>query len=139
MPIEYAIPKVHKFLVNEGIRDEIVLFASGGLRTAYDILKAVALGADGAVVGTSELVAVGCVRCGNCESGRGCPRGIATNDTELSKLITSEWGSQRIYNLFASWDIQMRDALSRLGLRSIRELRGRSDLLRHARLSKEDL
>ena len=138
MPIEYAVPKVHKFLVNEGIRDEIVLVASGGLRTAYDILKAVALGADGAVIGTSELVAVGCVRCGNCESGRGCPRGIATTDTELSKLITSEWGSQRIYNLFASWDVQMRDALSRLGLRSIRELRGRSDLLRHARLSKKE-
>jgi glutamate synthase domain-containing protein 2 len=90
------------------------------------------------VIGTSELVAVGCVRCGNCESGRGCPRGIATTDTELSKLITSEWGSQRIYNLFASWDVQMRDALSRLGLRSIRELRGRSDLLRHSRLSKEE-
>jgi glutamate synthase domain-containing protein 2 len=138
MPIEYAVPKVHKFLVNEGIRDEIVLVASGGLRTAYDILKAVALGADGAVIGTSELVAVGCVRCGNCESGRGCPRGIATTDTELSKLITSEWGSQRIYNLFASWDVQMRDALSRLGLRSIRELRGRSDLLRHSRLSKKE-
>ena len=137
MPIEFAIPKVHKFLENEGIRDEIALIASGGIRTAYDVLKAVALGADGAVIGTSELVAVGCVRCGNCESGRGCPRGIATTDPELSKIITAEWGSQRIYNLFHSWDFQMRDALSRLGLRSIGELRGRTDLLRHSRLSKE--
>ena len=136
MPIEFAIPKVHKFLANEGIRDEIVLLASGGIRTAYDILKAVALGADGAVLGTSELVAVGCVRCGNCESGRGCPRGIATTDEELRKIIPSDWGSQRIYNLFYSWDLQMKDALSRLGLKSIGELRGRTDLLKHSRLSK---
>jgi ferredoxin len=139
MPIEFAIPKVHRFLKSEGIRDEIVLIASGGIRTAYDVLKAIALGADGVVIGTSELVAVGCVRCGNCESGRGCPRGIATTDPELHRLITPEWGAQRIYNLYHSWDIQMRDALSRLGLRSIQELRGRTDLLRHSRIKKEDV
>lgn len=137
MPIEYAIPKVHQFLEREGIRDEIVLVASGGIRTAYDILKTIALGADAAVIGTSELVAVGCVRCGNCESGRGCPRGIATTDPELEKLITAEWGAQRIYNLFNSWVIQMRDALSRLGMHSISELKGRTDILRYAAQGRE--
>src|SRR4030067_110793 len=54
MPIEYAIPKVHKFLVAEGIRDQITLIASGGVRTAYDALKAIALGADGAPGGTKS-------------------------------------------------------------------------------------
>ena len=73
MPIEYAIPKVHKFLVAEGIRDQITLIASGGIRTAYDALKAIALGADGVVIGTAEMVALGCVRCACCESGRGLP------------------------------------------------------------------
>lgn len=139
MPIEFAIPKVHEFLKSEGIRDEIVLIASGGIRTAYDVLKAIALGADGVVIGTSELVAVGCVRCGNCESGRGCPRGIATTDPELHKLIAPEWGAQRIYNLYNSWVIQMKDALSCLGMRSIRELRGRKDLLRHSRIRREEV
>ena len=75
MPVEYAIPKVHQFLTEEGIRDKVTLIASGGLRNAHDIIKSICLGADGVVVGTAELVALECIRCGNCESGRGCARG----------------------------------------------------------------
>jgi glutamate synthase domain-containing protein 2 len=131
MPIEYAIPKVHKFLVAEGIRDKITLIASGGVRTAYDVLKAIAMGADGVVIGTAEMVALGCVRCACCESGRGCPRGIASTDPELSMLMTLEWATQRLINLQSAWRGQMLDALSRLGMKSIRELRGRSDVLRY--------
>lgn len=131
MPIEYAIPKVHNFLVKEGIRDQIVVMASGGIRTAYDVAKSVALGADGCVIGTSEIVALGCTYCGNCERGRGCPIGITTVDPELSLLIKPEWGAQRIINLYNSWKIQWGEILRKLGLHSIKDLRGRYDLLRH--------
>ncbi|MGD0200628.1 MAG: FMN-binding glutamate synthase family protein [Bryobacteraceae bacterium] len=131
MPIEYAIPKVHKFLCAEGIREKITLIASGGIRTAYDALKAIALGADGVVIGTAEMVALGCVRCACCESGRGCPRGIASTDPELSMLMSLEWATQRLTNLHNAWREQMVEALSRLGMGSIRELRGRSDVLRY--------
>lgn len=129
MPIEYAIPKVHRYLLEEGVRDEITLMASGGIRTAYDVAKAIALGADGCVIGTAEAVAVGCTHCGNCERGRGCQVGITTTDPELSSLIEPEWGAQRIINLYTSWSKQWRKILAGLGLRSIRELRGRTDLL----------
>jgi glutamate synthase domain-containing protein 2 len=132
MPIEYAIPKVHKFLLNEGIRDKITLLASGGLRTAMDIAKAIALGADGAVVGTADLVALSCVRCGNCESGRGCPRGIATTDPVLDKLTNADWGAERISNLYSAWWLQLCDLLNRFDMDDISQLRGRTDLLRHA-------
>ncbi len=132
MPIEYAIPKVHRFLAKEGIREQVVLLASGGLRTAMDVAKAIALGADGAVVGTADLVALGCVRCGNCESGRGCPRGIATTDPELEKLTDADWGAGRISNLYNAWRLQWCELLHRLGMSDISQLRGRTDLLRHA-------
>jgi len=129
MPIEFAIPKVHKSLEKEGVRDEIVLMASGGIRTAWDAAKAIALGADGVVLGTAELVALGCVMCGNCESGRGCPWGLTTTDPELSQLVDPDWGALRISNLYRAWQLQLREILARLNLKSIQELRGRTDLL----------
>jgi glutamate synthase domain-containing protein 2/ferredoxin len=131
MPIEYAIPKVHQFLKAEGVREQVTLIASGGIRTAHDVLKAIALGADGVVEGTAGMVALECTRCSSCESGRGCPRGIATTDPELAEQITVDWGTQRVYNLYASWRKQIVGILQQFGMRSIRELVGRTDLLRH--------
>lgn len=131
MPIEYAIPKVHRFLVDEGVRDKITLIASGGIRTAHDIAKSIALGADGVVTGTPELVALECVRCHNCESGRGCARGIATTDSELLGLMDLEWGTQRIINLLHSWKEQLQEILYRFGMKSISELVGRTDCIAH--------
>src|SRR5437773_10747925 len=100
MPVEYAIPKVHEYLVSEGVRNEITLMASGGIRTADDIAKAIALGADGCVSGTAEAAAVGCTHCGNCARGRGCQGGRTTTDPELSQRIDREWGEKRMVNLY---------------------------------------
>jgi glutamate synthase domain-containing protein 2 len=129
MPIEYAIPKVHHFLEGEGIRDELVIMASGGIRTAYDVAKAIALGADGCIIGTAELVAIGCTRLGSCEQGLGCPFGITTTDPERSKLVDAQTAWQNIVNLYTSWKWQLAGILSALEMKSIRELRGRTDVL----------
>jgi glutamate synthase domain-containing protein 2 len=131
MPIEYAIPKVHKFLMAEGLRSQITIIASGGIRNAYDAAKIIALGADGVCLGTADLVALECIRCHHCESGRGCARGIATTDGELTNLMDLEWGTQRIVNMYLAWRKQIVAILSRLGMRTITELVGRTDVLTH--------
>ncbi|HLG41737.1 MAG TPA: glutamate synthase-related protein, partial [Planctomycetota bacterium] len=107
----------------------VVILASGGIRTAWDVAKIIALGADGVVLGTSELVAVNCVRCGNCERGRGCPIGIATTDAGLSALLAPAWGKNRISNLFRAYYLELQNILRRLGVPHIRQLVGRTDLV----------
>ena len=95
------------------------------------MVKAIAMGADGVVIGTAEMVAVGCIRCGCCESGRGCPRGIATTDPELLEMVTVEWCTQRLVNLYNAWRAALVDILYRLGIESVAALRGRTDVLSH--------
>jgi glutamate synthase domain-containing protein 2 len=82
-------------------------------------------------------VALGCIRCGNCESGRGCARGIATTDRELIKQIDIDWATQRLVNLFAAWREQIVEVLAALGMRSVGELRGRTDCLRRVNWAAE--
>ena len=137
MPIEYAVPRVHRFLMDEGVRDKITVVASGGIRTPHDVAKIIALGADAVVTGTADLVALECVRCHNCESGRGCARGIATTDPELMELIDLDWGTQRIVNMFMAWRRELIRILKKLGMKSIRELVGRTDCLVHLDYMKE--
>jgi glutamate synthase domain-containing protein 2 len=136
MPIELAVPKVHKFLIKEGIRDNVTLIASGGIRTADDIAKAIALGANGVVLGTSDLVAMGCTRCANCEggpSGRGCPWGLTTTDIELQEWMQQDWGVKRLDNYYTALQWRLRDILRKLGLSDVNELVGRTDLLVYTR------
>ncbi|MFQ5460900.1 MAG: glutamate synthase-related protein, partial [Anaerolineae bacterium] len=104
-----------------------------GVRTAWDIAKAIALGADGCVLGTTELVAMGCTRCSNCERGRGCPFGLTTTDRELSQLVHPDWGAARLVNLYSAFQEELADILRGLGLRSVEALRGRRDLLVYRR------
>jgi len=86
------------------------------------------------VLGTTDLVGIGCTRCANCEggpSGRGCPFGITTTDVELQEYMQQDWGAQRLDNLYKALQWRLRDILRKLGLSSIKELVGRRDLLRY--------
>jgi glutamate synthase domain-containing protein 2 len=139
MPTEYAVPFVHKFMAEEGCRDEVTLIASGGIRSAYDIAKAIALGADGVQVGTSDLIALTCERLGVCEKGDGCPAGLTTTNPEMACLVDSYWAKDRIVNLRKSWRQQLSQILYALDMKNISELRGRTDTLLYLEKSRGKL
>ena len=81
------------------------------------------------MLGTAELVAIDCVRCCNCERGRGCPLGIATTDPALAPQLSPELVEARVSNLYRAWAEHFRRRLGDLGLERIGDLRGRRDLL----------
>ncbi len=116
---------------NSSVLTSLIVACVGfGISTPEDVAT-IAATADGVVIGTAEIVAVECVRCGNCESGRGCARGIASTDPELGYMISEEYAQQRIVNMYMAWRKQWCEILRGFGMRSIKQLRGRSDLLVH--------
>ena len=127
MHIEYAIPLIHNRLVRDGLRNYIKFFVSGGIRTYEDVIKSVALGADGVIWGTGPMVAIGCDRNRNCHDG--CSRGIATSNLIMQKLRDIEENTTQIINAFTMMQMQVIRSLASLGINDIRELRGRFDLI----------
>ncbi|OGB67426.1 MAG: hypothetical protein A2Y94_10370, partial [Caldithrix sp. RBG_13_44_9] len=125
MHIEYAVPLIHDRLVRDGLRNYVKFFVSGGIRTYEDVIKAVALGADGVIWGTTPLVAIGCDRNRNCHDG--CSRGIATSNLIMQQLRNVELNARQMINVFLIMQMQVIRALAGLGFKDIRELRGRYD------------
>ena len=77
---------------------------------------------------------MGCTRCSNCEggpSGRGCPWGLTTTDTELQEWIQQAWGADRLDKYYTALANRMKEILRDLGLYTIGELRGSTALLRY--------
>ncbi|RKZ11683.1 hypothetical protein DRQ50_13190, partial [bacterium] len=122
---EYAVPLIHERLVQDGLRNYVSFMVAGGVRTYEDVVKMVALGADGVIWGTAPLVAIGCDRNRNCHDG--CSRGIATSNLIMQNLRNVEINSRQIINAFLLMQMQLIRALAGLGFKDIRELRGRHD------------
>ncbi|MEW6376402.1 MAG: glutamate synthase-related protein, partial [Thermodesulfobacteriota bacterium] len=127
MHMEYAVPICHEKLMDDGLRDYVVFMGSGGFRTWGDVIKGISMGLDGVVLGTADLVAIGCVRDRNCESG--CRSGISTIEPRMQLLRNVELNTQQIINFRAILQAQVARAIAALGMKDIRELRGRYDCM----------
>ncbi|WP_342678672.1 glutamate synthase-related protein [Methanofollis sp. UBA420] len=129
IPIEAAISAVDQKLRSQGIRNEVSVIASGGLRNAADVTKAIALGADAVYIGTSALVAMGCRVCGNCYRGL-CPWGIATQRPDLIARLDPVREGEHVANLIHAWTMEISELMGAAGINAIESLRGNRDRLR---------
>jgi glutamate synthase domain-containing protein 2 len=129
IPIEAAIASADAKLRAQGIRNEVSLIASGGIRESADVAKAIALGADAVYIGTAALIALGCRVCGSCYRGL-CPWGIATQREDLVSRLDPETGSKQAANLIHAWTLELSELMGAAGINSIESLRGNRDRLR---------
>ena len=129
IPIEAAVAAVDAKLRSQGIRNEISIIASGGIRDSTDVTKAIALGADAVYIGTAALVALGCRVCGSCYRNL-CPWGIATQRQDLVNRLDPEVGATQVANLIHGWTLEIMDLMGAAGINSIESLRGNRDRLR---------
>lgn len=114
--ISSALKTVHTRLVEEGVRDQVTIIASGGITLAEHVPKAVICGADLVALDTTLLVAMQAEFQGETRDRNNCQL--------KPRNIDPEWGAQRIVNLMASWHDQLIEILSAMGMRDVRRLRG---------------
>ncbi len=138
IPIELALAAVDTRLRDEGIRDNVSLVVGGSIRSAADVVKAVALGADACYIATAALLALGCHLCRTCQSGK-CNWGIATQRPELVKRLNPDIGSERLVNLLTAWQHEIKELLGGMGINSIEALRGNRLMLRGVGLTGKEL
>ena len=127
LPWELGLAEAHQTLVKNNLRGRVKLQVDGQLRTGRDIVIAAMLGADEFAFGTSMLVSLGCVQCRNCNLNS-CPVGIATQKEELRKKFAGKPEHLQTYFRFLAEEV--REHLASLGLASLAEARGRTDLLK---------
>ena len=138
IPIELALAAVDQRLRDEGIRGNVSLVVGGSIRSAADVVKAIALGADACYIATAAVLALGCHLCRTCQSGK-CNWGIATQRPDLVKRLNPDIGSQRLVNLMNAWRHEIMEILGGMGINSIEALRGNRLMLRGVGLTEKEL
>lgn len=118
---EIGVAEVHQALVANGLRQKVTLRCSGAHQTGSDVVTSALLGGDSFEFGTTALMMLGCVMAKNCNVK--CPAGLTTN----AEAFEGDPRALAQYLLNIAHDV--RQILARLGLHSLREARGRTDLL----------
>ncbi len=126
LPWELGLSETHQTLVKNKLRDRVVIQADGQMRTGRDIAIATMLGAEEWGVATAALVVEGCILMRKCHLNT-CPVGIATQDTELRKKFNGK--VEHLVNYFHFLANHLREIMAAVGVKTVNELVGRSDLL----------
>ncbi|MEI8032132.1 MAG: glutamate synthase large subunit [Chlorobiaceae bacterium] len=126
MPWELGLAEAHQTLVLNNLRSRIVVETDGQLKTARDIIIAALLGAEEFGFATTTLVVMGCIMMRCCQDDS-CPVGVATQNPELRKHFKGK--PEHVENFMRFLAEGVREYMARLGVRTINELVGRTDLL----------
>jgi glutamate synthase (NADPH/NADH) large chain len=135
-PWEMGLSEVNQVLTLNGLRGRVKLRTDGGLKTGRDVVIAAILGAEEFGIGTLSLVAMGCIMVRQCHSNT-CPVGVCTQDAKLREKFTGT--PEKVINLMTFIAEEVRDILARLGVRSLDEVIGRTELLRQVSRGAEHL
>jgi glutamate synthase (ferredoxin) len=127
IPWELGLAETQQTLLLNGLRGRVRVRADGGLKTGRDVLVAALLGADEFSFGTAALVAEGCIMARACHNNT-CPVGIATQRADLRAKFPGK--PEMVMSFFRYLAQEIRELLAGLGLRSVEEAVGRTDLLR---------
>ena len=125
-PWELGLTEVHRVLLENQLRDRVLLRADGGLRTGWDVVMAALMGAEEYGFGSIAMIAEGCIMARICHTNN-CPVGVATQQEKLRKRFKGI--PEHVVNFFYFVAEEVRSLLARLGYRSLNEIIGRSDLL----------
>jgi glutamate synthase (ferredoxin) len=125
-PWELGLTEVHRSLLQNGLRDRVLLRADGGLKTGWDVVIAALLGAEEYGFGSVAMIAEGCIMARVCHTNN-CPVGVATQKEALRRRFTGL--PEHVVNFFLFVAEEVRQLLSVLGVASLEELIGRTELL----------
>jgi glutamate synthase domain-containing protein 2/glutamate synthase domain-containing protein 1/glutamate synthase domain-containing protein 3 len=126
IPWELGLAETHQTLVLHNLRDRIVVQTDGQIKTGRDVAIAALLGAEEFGIATAALVAAGCIMMRVCHLNT-CPVGIATQDPRLRERFSGK--PEHVVNYFTFVAQELRKIMAKLGVRTIEEMVGRSDLL----------
>ncbi len=127
LPWELGLAETHQTLLRNGLRNSVVIETDGKLMSGRDVAIAAILGAEEFGFATAPLITLGCVMMRVCNLDT-CPMGIATQNPELRKRFTGR--SEYVENFMLFIARELREYMARLGVRTVDELVGRTDLLK---------
>ena len=123
---EIGLAETQQTLVKNGLRNQVRLQTDGQLKTAKDVIIMAMLGADEFSFGTLPLIVLGCVMMRKCNTNT-CPMGVATQNPELRKHFQGR--SEYVVNFFTFLAQQVREYLSEIGVHSLKEIIGHTELI----------